>query len=130
MIYFINTFQTYYAAADKSPELINSLQLIVSTTGTEDEFSSVIDSYTLYDTYPNPFNPSTTMRYQIPKAGFVTLMVYDLLGNEVARLVNEEKPAGSYEVKFSTKDELTSGVYFYRLQAGGNIETKKMLLMK
>jgi hypothetical protein len=134
----VNTFQTYYAAADKSPVIIDSLQLIVSTTGTEDEFSGVIDSYILYDTYPNPFNPSTTMRYQIPKAGFVTLMVYDLLGNEVARLVNEEKPAGSYEVKFSTTDELTSGVYFYRLQVGSAstgsgqsfTETKKMLLMK
>jgi len=93
--------------------------------------------FSLEHNYPNPFNPSTTIRYSIPKvitsgakqSQIVTLKVYDVLGNEVATLVNEEKPAGSYEVEFDAKD-LSSGIYFYKLQAGNFIETKKMILMK
>ncbi len=85
--------------------------------------------FTLEQNYPNPFNPSTTIKYSIPSAEFVTLKVYDVLGNEVATLVNEDKPAGGYEVEFSAA-ELSSGIYFYKLQVGSFIETKKMLLMK
>jgi photosystem II stability/assembly factor-like uncharacterized protein len=85
--------------------------------------------YALEQNYPNPFNPTTTIKYQIPELSFVTLRVYDVLGNEVAALINQEKSAGSYEVEFNG-NELTSGIYFYRLQAGFFIETKKMLLIK
>jgi len=83
----------------------------------------------LFQNYPNPFNPVTTIMFQIPEKSFVTIKVYDVLGNEVATLVNEEKPAGNYEVRFSASS-LSSGIYFYRLQAGDFIETKKMLLLK
>ena len=83
----------------------------------------------LFQNYPNPFNPGTKINYQIPQTGFVTLKVYDLLGREVATLVDEEKSVGSYEVEFNGV-ELTSGIYFYRLQAGDYIETKKMILIK
>jgi len=83
----------------------------------------------LSQNYPNPFNPSTTINYSITKPGFVTLKVYDILGNKVATLVNEEKTAGIFEVEFTAKD-LSSGVYFYRLRAGNFVKTKKIVLIK
>lgn len=92
--------------------------------------------YSLRQNYPNPFNPSTTIRYTIPNVIStegrninVQLKVYDVLGNEVATLVNEEKPTGVYEVEFNAT-ELTSGVYFYKLQAGSFVEVKKMILLR
>jgi photosystem II stability/assembly factor-like uncharacterized protein len=85
--------------------------------------------YYLDQNYPNPFNPTTTIRYQIPQTGFVSLKVYDVLGKEVAILVNEEKPTGRYEVEFSGSS-LPSGIYFYKLEAGGNIFSKRFLLLK
>ena len=85
--------------------------------------------FKLYENYPNPFNPSTVISYQLPIGGNVTLKIYDILGNEMAKLVDEYKPAGTYEVTWYAEN-LPSGVYFYRLQAGSFIETKKMLLIK
>jgi hypothetical protein len=85
--------------------------------------------YELYDNYPNPFNPATTINFQIPKDGYVTLKVYDILGREVATLVNEEKKAGSYSYKFDAS-ELSSGVYIYKITANDFVQSKKMLLMK
>ncbi len=95
----------------------------------EDEKNLIIDNFKLYQNYPNPFNPITTIKYQIPELNFVTIKVYDVLGNEMAILVSEEKSAGTYEVGFNAS-YIPSGVYFYRLQAGSFIETKKMVLMK
>jgi len=92
---------------------------------------SVVSKYTLSQNYPNPFNPSTSIQYAISSTQFVTLKVYDLLGREVATLVNEEKTAGSYNVEFRMQNlELSSGIYFYKLQAGDFVETKKMILLK
>jgi hypothetical protein len=85
--------------------------------------------FALYQNFPNPFNPSTTINFIIPKSSFVNLKVYSMLGKEIARLVNEEKPAGTYEVDFNGSN-LPSGVYFYRLQAGSFVEAKKMILLK
>ncbi len=85
--------------------------------------------YNLYDNYPNPFNPSTTLRYSIPEEAFTSLKIYNSLGGEVTTLVNETKPAGIYDVEFSATD-LASGIYFYTLQAGTFTSTKKMILMK
>jgi hypothetical protein len=87
------------------------------------------NSYSISQNHPNPFNPSTTIRFQVPNSSFLNLKVYDVLGNKVATLVNEEKPPGSYEVSFNAAG-LSSGIYFYKLQAGSFIETKKMLLLK
>jgi hypothetical protein len=98
----------------------------------------------LYQNYPNPFNPSTKISWQSPVSSWQTLKVYDILGNEVATLVNEFKPAGSYEVEFSAKGgqavgslQLASGIYFYKIQVypaasetGGFTETKKMILLR
>ena len=92
--------------------------------------------FSLEQNYPNPFNPSTVISYQIPVNGNVTLKVYDVLGNEVATLVNEEKPAGSYEVEFNSHSglsgigELSSGIYFYTLKVGNFVESRKMILLK
>jgi hypothetical protein len=109
------------------------------------EYSNVIeveisspDGFNLSQNYPNPFNPSTKIRLEIPSQArndnaLVTLKVYDVLGNEIATLVNEELPAGDYEVEFSRNlinQVLTSGIYFYQLKAGDFIQTKKMVLMK
>lgn len=85
--------------------------------------------FALHQNYPNPFNPSTTIRYDLPKTCLTTLKIYDLLGCEVTVLVDEQKPAGVYQVTFNARS-LSSGVYFYRLQAGSYTETKKLLLLK
>ena len=100
------------------------------TVSDVNDFSAVTE-YSLSQNYPNPFNPSTRIQYAISSTQFVTLKVYDLLGREVATLVNEEKPAGSYNVEFRMQNlELSSGIYFYKLQAGSFVETKKMILIK
>lgn len=93
----------------------------------EDDF--IPQTNKLYQNYPNPFNPETKIKYSIPKINFVSLKIYDLLGNEIATLVNEEKPSGVYEVEFNASN-LSSGIYFYRLQAGEFILTKKLVLLK
>lgn len=85
--------------------------------------------FSVKQNYPNPFNPVTSIQYTIASKQFVTLKVYDILGNEVAKLVDEFKPAGSYEVNFDASG-LSSGVYFYKINSGKFIETRKMLLMK
>jgi hypothetical protein len=87
------------------------------------------NSFSLKQNYPNPFNPSTRIQYQVASNSQVTLKVYDLLGNELAVLVDEFKPAGSHEVEFNAS-ELSSGIYLYKLQAGNFIETKKLMLLK
>ena len=98
---------------------------------------SVPTEYRLEQNYPNPFNPSTKIRYSIPNVtlrqaqgdNMTTLKVYDILGNEVATLVNEQKEAGYYEVEFSASS-FASGVYIYRLQSGSFVSTKKMMVLK
>jgi hypothetical protein len=85
--------------------------------------------YKLFQNYPNPFNPTTTISFSIPQSQNVELKVFDLLGNEVANIVDEEKPVGRYEVKFNAEN-LSSGIYYYRLKAGGFVQTKKLILMK
>jgi len=85
--------------------------------------------FVLYQNYPNPFNPSTTIRFTIPDSRFTSLRIYNLLGEEVATLVNEVKQAGQYEVKWDAEG-LASGVYLYRLEAGEFRETKRMVLMR
>ena len=87
------------------------------------------DGFKLFQNYPNPFNPTTNIQYSIASEQFVILNVYDTLGKVVKSLVSEEKPAGTYDVQFSTRD-LPSGIYFYKIQAGNFIQTKKMVLMK
>jgi subtilisin family serine protease len=98
-------------------------------TGVAQTASSIPNRFELYQNYPNPFNPSTTIRYDLPKQSRLKIVVYDILGREVATLVNEEKRAGSYTINFNAS-ELASGVYFYQLQTGEYSATKKLLLLK
>jgi hypothetical protein len=95
----------------------------------DDEFEDLPAEFSLSQNYPNPFNPRTKIKFTISDFGFVTLKVYDVLGREVATLVNEEKHPGVYEVEFNTS-ELSSGIYFYKLQAENYSSTKKMIYLK
>ena len=87
------------------------------------------DEFSLNQNYPNPFNPTTKVRYSIPHSSRVFIKVFDILGNEVKTLVNEVKPAGTYEIEFEAA-KLPSGIYFYKIEAGSFVETKKMILLK
>jgi hypothetical protein len=89
----------------------------------------LVTAYALDQNYPNPFNPSTTIQYALPTAANVKLTVFNVLGQEAATLVNENKPAGTYTVQFDGS-RLASGVYFYRLEAGTIVEMKKLVLLK
>lgn len=91
--------------------------------------SEVPEGYTLIQNYPNPFNPSTKIAYSLPEGSIVTLKVYDVLGNMIETLVNEKKSAGKYEIVFDGSN-LSSGVYFYKMQAGSFVAVKKFILMR
>jgi hypothetical protein len=99
------------------------------TTGVSQISSNIPAKFKLKQNYPNPFNPSTSISFSVGTYGFTSLRVYDVLGREVAILVNEQKPAGTYTLQWNAT-ALSSGVYFYRLQAGSLSETKKLLLLK
>ncbi|MCF6269965.1 MAG: T9SS type A sorting domain-containing protein [Melioribacteraceae bacterium] len=128
---------TGYGFADPANHLPGSVTSIKEGLGIE-----VPTEYKLFQNYPNPFNPSTVIKYQIPsnvkgEMSNIKLIVYDILGREVATLVNKTQPAGSYEVKFSStggasfiSGGLSSGVYFYRLTANDFVETKKLILLE
>ncbi len=90
---------------------------------------NVVKVFRLYNNYPNPFNPSTMIKYDIPTQTKVVMQVYDILGRQVETLVNEVKTPGSYEVQFNAS-RCASGVYFVRMVAGSYVRAEKMLLLK
>lgn len=106
--------------------MVRNLAFVVSV---QDPNGSVPVTYDLRQNYPNPFNPATTISYDLPEAEFVSISVYNSLGQEVASLVNEQKPAGSYNVNFNASG-LPSGIYIYRINAGRYTKTMKMTLIK
>ncbi len=111
---------------------VNNYVILTSTVVTSVEqvnSSIIVDDYKLDQNYPNPFNPSTTINYQLPKTGYITLKVFDVLGREVKTLVNQSQQAGNYTVSFDAL-KLTSGIYFYELKSSNFIQVKKMLLIK
>lgn len=108
---------------ESAPAVVTTILI----TGVDED--AAVKNYELMQNYPNPFNPNTNLRFTISELGFVTLKIYDILGNEVAVLVNEEKAPGSYEVEFDGSG-LSSGVYFYKLQVNNFISVKKMSLLK
>jgi hypothetical protein len=91
--------------------------------------SEIPESYSLMQNYPNPFNPTTVIKWSLKEAAFVTLKIYDVMGREVGTYVNEKLNIGIYETTFDGSD-LSSGVYYYKLQAGNFTDTKKMMLIK
>lgn len=113
------------------PSLQYKIEAVALPNGTTDvnDQADVPTEFNLNQNYPNPFNPTTTISYSLPTNGFVTLKVYDILGKEVATLINEEKQAGSYTTNFDASG-LASGTYIYRLTAGSSIQIKKMTLIK
>jgi len=122
---YLDDNRTLYACTD------SGIYVYTGPLSVEDKISQT--DFSLLQNYPNPFNPSTNIQYAISSRQFVTLKVFDVLGKEITTLVNEEKPAGSYEVEFKSSFgslQLASGIYYYQLRAGDFIETKKMILMK
>ena len=125
-------FDDLHLRWDKEGQRIAQVVPLIGST--DPNFSSVeseskLSDFYLSQNYPNPFNPSTKIKYYIPELKFTTLKVFDILGNEIATLVNEEKRAGTYEINWYAVG-LPSGVYFYQLRAGSFVETKKMILLK
>jgi hypothetical protein len=126
-IYILND-QTGWAVGEGGAILKTTNGGVTFIQDEDNNFDQPVD-YLLKQNYPNPFNPTTILQYAIGSRQFVTLKVYDLLGREIATLVNEEKLAGTYRFKFDGTG-LPSGVYFYQFRAGNFVETKKMVLMK
>lgn len=124
LVYSAGSAYVYAVCSDGSV-----CKLVQTVTGVNEPQTSVPDNFKLEQNFPNPFNPTTTINYSIPKASFVTLKVYDALGSEVMTVVNEEQSAKnySYSLDFS---KMASGVYYYTLNAGGNIATKRLTLVK
>ncbi len=118
---------------DGTVSVLNYAKIDGKTYGTlvsvEDESLLIPSEFNLSQNYPNPFNPSTIIAYSIPQRSNVSLKIYDIVGKEIATLVNEQKEAGLYEIKYDAS-KLSSGVYIYSIQAGDFLESRKMILMK
>jgi ligand-binding sensor domain-containing protein len=127
-IYSLAVNDTYiFAGSDRDGVWRRPISEVI--TNIKNNQNNLPTDYLLKQNYPNPFNPVSTINYSTPKKELIIIRVYDLLGNEIATLVNEEKPAGNYKVNFNASN-LSSGVYFYRMQAGNFIESKKCIVLK
>lgn len=135
-----NIDQIRFDIREPAPDNIKYTIVIDDIIGVDEYNSDITDikynylssnpsSYRLNQNYPNPFNPSTVIRYSLPQSGLVSLKVYDVLGQQVAVLLNSEQSAGTHEINFNAS-KLSSGIYFYTIHAGNFISTKKMLLLK
>jgi len=128
-------FETVYPEATRN-ELMNKLLTFFKTPlSVEEKSKEIPTNFSLSQNYPNPFNPSTVISWQLAVGSHVSLKVYDVLGNEVATLVNEEKPAGKYHVSFNAlsttnNQPIASGIYFYKLQTANFSAVKKMILLR
>jgi photosystem II stability/assembly factor-like uncharacterized protein len=118
-----------YLYAGTTNGFVCSRPIAEMLTDVEDQRNEIPFHFLLEQNYPNPFNPSTKIKYSVPQSSNVIIKVFDILGNEIETLVNEEKPVGTYEITWYTAT-LPSGIYFYKLQAGSFVETKKMILLK
>jgi photosystem II stability/assembly factor-like uncharacterized protein len=128
-VYALAVLSPYIFAGDGMAGTGISRRLLSDMITDVEELNSPPSDFFLSQNYPNPFNPGTKISWQSPISGWQTLKVYDVLGSEVAVLVNEYKAAGRYDLEFNSS-RLSSGVYFYQLRAGNFIDTKKMILMK
>ena len=127
-----STGDTFYVS-EYTPRRLRMITGVLNPTSVSDDEKNIND-FELFQNYPNPFNPETNIKYSINSRQLVTLKVYNVLGGEVATLVNEEKPAGKYEIEFKvgqdSSPDIASGVYFYRLNAGSFMKTRKMIILK
>ncbi|GJQ41241.1 MAG: hypothetical protein JETCAE03_07390 [Ignavibacteriaceae bacterium] len=129
---FTHTFTTvdsfpYYCEPHQSMGMTGAI-VVRNPVGVNDD-ETIVNQFKLEQNFPNPFNPSTIINYSVPVTAFVTLKVYDILGNEIAVLVNETKQAADYQINFNAS-ELKSGIYFYQLRSGSLVETQKMTLIR
>ncbi len=130
--------RSYIPATHINLSLINGPVFTISglETNIKDQITDVDDNYNqplkfeLYQNYPNPFNPSTIIKYSLMNSEFVSLKIFDILGSEVKILVNEIKPAGIHEVVFNAANNLASGIYFYELKISGQVNSRKMVLIR
>ena len=113
----------------ESKMYFDEIQVDASLTGVQEKSTAVPADYVLYQNYPNPFNPSTDISFAVPRSGHVLLKVFDLLGREISTLVHEVRAAGVHHVAFDAS-RLPSGVYYYTLQAGNSVQSRKMILLK
>jgi hypothetical protein len=120
------TNEVYAVVSEFSEFVLGSNQDALTTALRPQE---LVTAFSLAQNYPNPFNPSTTIRYGLPHRSIVSLVVYNILGQKVSSLVQEAQDAGYHEVRFDGNN-LASGVYFYRLQAGSFVQTRKLLLLR
>ena len=116
----------YYAQVDN---VFGTMGSHTFTTDVRNITNGMPTAYSLEQNYPNPFNPFTKINFSIPESGFVTMKIYNSIGEELGTLLNEDKSAGTYEVDF-VAEGLTSGIYFYTITSGNFTQTKKMILMK
>ena len=121
-----NDNSIYVVGGNTAGTTIQILQTLTSVSGNN---NTLLNTYWLGNNYPNPFNPSTNIQYQLPENEFVKLTVFDISGRVIETLVNEKQSAGSYEVTFNAS-EYSSGIYFYKLQVKDFVEVKKMILIK
>ena len=119
----------YLAQSPRDPSIVNPNPDMYNPITSVSEKSAVVKNFALFQNYPNPFNPSTKIEFSVPKSTFVTVKVFNLLGEEVATLASQELHAGRYTVDWNASSA-PSGVYFYRLTAGSSVDTKKMLLLR
>ncbi len=133
--YVMNRNYSYTVSAGDSLENAkNNLDLairslVVSSSNVNEYENTIPKQFVLNQNYPNPFNPTTTIGYQLPISGYLTLKVYNLLGQEVATIFEGVQSAGNYSVTFDANG-LTGGIYFYQLKAGNFVENKKFILLK
>ena len=124
-------FETIYPEEERNIFLSKVIAFFQTPVEVSDNLNLRPESFQLFQNYPNPFNPGTTISFTLPYNSNVTLKVFDVLGNEVATLFDEERSAGVYKEKFANNNfQLSSGIYFYRLQAGNFVQTRKMILLK
>jgi hypothetical protein len=132
-VQFVKIVDAAERVTDNGPsfdlDAVAALHLVALSTGVRDIPLSLPADFILAQNYPNPFNPLTTIRYNLPNRSHVYLTVFNTLGQQVVQLVNGEMDAGHHEVKFDASG-LSSGVYFYRMQAGSFTETKKLILLR
>ena len=122
------THDTLFIYTNKGLSVFDTIHVFNITTAVG-PYSTIPTSYRLEQNYPNPFNPATHFEFQVPNRDLVTLKVYDMLGREVATILNEVKPTGIYNIPWNANG-LASGVYFYQLKAGAYVETKKLVLLR
>jgi flagellar hook assembly protein FlgD len=126
---FINGVMNVNSNDPLRPVKTIPVKLTVGVVGIENNVTGIPTEFSLAQNYPNPFNPTTNISFAIPTESFVSIKIYDILGKEVSKIVNETKQAGYYNFNFDATS-LSSGMYFYKIEAGNFVQTKRMLLMK